>query len=127
MFHGTFPIEKGVNMERDGENRISVRGKVQWKGRGEEAISEMGEKELLDYVNMLERAIFEIHEHFYYLSPRVEVGGDGIDGVRVEDIGFDGNWRLIGAVALSASLRMYRVHSVPFVPVQRPKGVGKVI
>ena len=102
---------------RNDKCTFAIRGKVNWKGIGDEAFKSMSDAELLDYVQMLEAALFRIHNHFWFYGPVMT----GKEEVAMSDIGFDGAWKDIGMVTLSAALRMYKVHSTPFVPVPKPE------
>ena len=106
-----------------GDVDFKVRGKVNWKGVGDQALEAMSKAELLDYVQMLEAAIFSIHQHFWYYGPI----SCKDDGVSLSDIGFDDAWKHVGMTALSASLKMYKVHSTPFIPSQKPDNVKRNI
>lgn len=108
---------------RNGKCDFAIRGKVNWKGVGDEAFNGMSDAELLDYVQMLEAALFRIHNHFWYYGPVVT----GPESVTMNDIGFDGAWKDIGLVTLSAALRMYKVHSTPFIPSAKPDKVERNI
>lgn len=97
-------------------------GQVKWKGDGDAAIGRLSDGELKDYIQMLENAVYQIHAHFYYFNPSATARG-----VTFEDIGFDGAWKHVGCVALSAALRMYEVHRTPFTPVPMPAGMRRNI
>lgn len=99
--------------------------RVGWKGDPDgKALSGMGRDELESYVMELEAALYSIHTHFFYSSPSVDLASRRVS---VDDIGYDGQWKVIGMDALKANLLMYEKHSTAFCPVPRPKGAGNDI
>ena len=104
---------------RTQERRLEYTEKVNWKGVGDEAFKGLTDDELIDYIHMLESTIYAIHSHFFYHNPRMT----GETSVKLDDIGFTGDWKRIGLAALLASLRMYKLHKTPFVPVPKPESV----
>lgn len=88
---------------------------IEWKGISREALEELEQKDLVEYIAFLEDALKKVNENFYRL------GGDDGSPCSQDDIFFNGRWKKLGEILLKTSLRMYKLHKTQFVPVCMPE------